>query len=72
MPRFDNAERIEAYLSLRHAHDDLRVVYGADVPPSGFTLLAILRNEIFFLPAFLKHYRSLGIQRFVLGLIPNG
>ena len=65
MPRLDNVETTEAHLSLRRAHNDLRVVSGTDVPPSGFTLLAILRNEMYFLPAFLAHYRRLGVQRFV-------
>ena len=55
----------EAYNSLRREHNDLRVVFGADVAPSEFTLLAILRNEMYFLPAFLAHYRKLGVQRFV-------
>ena len=55
----------EAYRSLRHDHDDLRIVAGSDVNPLGFTLLAILRNEMYFLPAFLAHYRRFGVQRFV-------
>ena len=54
-----------AYVSLRQEHNDLRVVFGANVSPSGFTLLAILRNEMYFLPAFLAHYRRLGVKRFV-------
>ena len=51
--------------SLRRHHNDLHVVAGANVDPRGFTLLALLRNEIYFLPEFLAHYRSLGVQRFV-------
>ncbi|MBS0233711.1 MAG: glycosyltransferase family 2 protein [Proteobacteria bacterium] len=29
------------------------------------TVLCILKNEIFFLPAFLDHYRKLGVEQFV-------
>ena len=54
-----------AYASLRQEYNDLRLVSRKDVDPSGFTLLAILKNEIYFLPAFLNHYRRLGVQRFV-------
>lgn len=32
----------------------------------GFTLTAIARNELYFLPAFLKHYRRLGVERFII------
>jgi hypothetical protein len=31
-----------------------------------FTLFAVMRNEMYFLPAFLAHYRALGIQQFVI------
>ena len=51
--------------SLRNDWNDLRVVAGVDVDPTGFTLLAILRNEMYFLQEFLTHYRKLGIERFV-------
>ena len=56
---------IKTYVSLRQKYNDLRIVCGNRVDPSGFTLLAILRNEMYFLPAFLTHYRRLGVQRFV-------
>lgn len=61
----DRSTLTKAYVSLRQEHNDLRVVGGTDVDPSGFTLLAILRNEMYFLPAFLAHYRGLGVERFV-------
>ena len=61
----DSTARTRAYVSLRRGHDDLRVVGGCGVDPDGFTLLAILRDEMYFLPAFLAHYRGLGIRRFV-------
>ena len=53
------------YTSLRRDYNDLRVVIGANVNTSGFTLLALLKNEMYFLPAFLAHYRVLGVKRFV-------
>lgn len=33
---------------------------------SRFTLSTIGRNEMFFLPVFLEHYRALGVDRFVI------
>ena len=54
-----------AHVSLRDDYNDLRVVGGANVDPSGFSLLAILRDEMYFLPAFLAHYRKLGVKRFI-------
>ena len=53
------------YVSIRNDWNDLRVVAGNDTDPNGFSLLAILRNEIYFLPEFLTHYRNLGVERFV-------
>jgi hypothetical protein len=35
-------------------------------PQGGLTLLCIARDESFFLPAFLAHYRGLGVARFVV------
>jgi len=61
----NNATLTRAYISLRQKYNDLRLVSRKDVDPSGFTLLAILKNEIYFLPEFLNHYRRLGVQRFV-------
>ena len=31
-----------------------------------FTLFAVMRNEMYFLPAFLAHYRKLGVAQFVI------
>ena len=61
----DSVVLAEMYTSLRRDYNDLRVVAGANVDTSGFTLLALLKNEIYFLPAFLAHYRDLGVKRFV-------
>lgn len=46
--------------------DDFRVLSGSDLPETAPTIFAILRNEMYFLEAFLDHYRALGIERFVL------
>ena len=52
-------------VSLRKKYNDLRIVAKKGRSTRGFTLLAILRNEIYFLPAFLGHYRRLGVERFI-------
>ncbi|WP_068114516.1 glycosyltransferase family 2 protein [Tropicimonas marinistellae] len=44
----------------------LQIVQHAKSGASGFTLSALMRNEIYFLPAFLDHYRRLGVDHFVL------
>lgn len=44
--------------------DDLTVVSGRTLR-GGFTLCAVVRNEMYFLPAFLAHYRNLGVERFI-------
>lgn len=31
-----------------------------------FTLFGVMRNEMYFLPAFLEHYRKLGVAQFVI------
>jgi hypothetical protein len=45
--------------------DDLTVLSGDLARQSEFTLTAIVRNEMHFLPAFLPYYRALGVDRFV-------
>ena len=50
--------------SLEH-YDDFRVL-GRDLSGSaGFTLTSVVKNEMYFVPVFLKHYRALGVERFV-------
>ncbi len=47
--------------------DDLRILANEGLARSGeMTLCALARNEMYFLPAFLDHYRALGIGRFVI------
>lgn len=45
--------------------DDLTVVANDLSARRGFTLTSRVRNEMYFLPAFLSHYRGLGVERFV-------
>ena len=47
------------------AFDDLRVVANDLTDAGGLALLSVIRNEIFFLPRFLDHYRTLGVKRFI-------
>jgi len=48
------------------AFDDLRPLGRRLDDPVAMTLFTHLRDEMYFLPAFLDHYRRLGIERFVL------
>ena len=65
MPNVDRSSFERMLIELRREKDDLRVVGGGNVDPKGFTLVALLRNEMYFLPEFLDHYRRLGVERFV-------
>ena len=64
-----NSQEIDALAAtlvrLRQEYDDWRIVSGPNVDSSGFSLLALIRNEMYFLPSFLTHYRALGVERFV-------
>ena len=46
-------------------YDDLTVVSNDLSHLRVFTLTGVVANEMYFLPAFLKHYRKLGIGRFI-------
>lgn len=48
-----------------HDYDDFRIVSNDLSGSSGLTLTAVVHNEMYFLPAFLTHYRQLGIERFI-------
>lgn len=48
------------------AFDDLKVVSSRRPDPEAMTLCAVGRNEMYFLPAFLEHYRKLGIEQFAI------
>lgn len=48
------------------AFDDLKVVGRSLEDNDALTLTAVMRNEMFFLPAFFDHYRKLGVERFVV------
>lgn len=44
----------------------LSVKFNRPVRNGPLTLFAVMRNELYFLPAFLEHYRRLGIEQFVI------
>ncbi|MEM9585557.1 MAG: glycosyltransferase family 2 protein [Pseudomonadota bacterium] len=46
--------------------DDLKIISSTQPDPDAFTLCAIARNEMYFLPAFLAHYRKLGVEQFAI------
>ncbi|WP_136658898.1 glycosyltransferase family 2 protein [Nitratireductor sp. XY-223] len=60
-----SADKIKKETSALYALDDLRIVSRPLLDTGKFTLCAVLRNELYFLPAFLSHYRKLGIERFI-------
>lgn len=41
-------------------------VESGDINPDAITVYSMVRNEIYYLPSFLKHYRSLGAEQFIL------
>lgn len=48
-------------------HYDLECISGRDVLENdGFTLITIVFNEKYFLSEFLRHYRQLGVARFLI------
>ena len=53
-------------IRMRRELNDLHVVSGDPAISNKLTLVALMRNEIFLLPAFLHHYRRLGIERFAI------
>lgn len=44
----------------------LSVRFARPVRNGPLSLFAVMRNEMYFLPAFLAHYRGLGIEQFVI------
>lgn len=46
--------------------DDLEVISSAPAPRAGMSLCAVVRNETYFLPAFLAHYRRVGVGHFFI------
>lgn len=46
-------------------YDELHVVSNDLTSAPGFTLTSVVRNEMYFLPRFLDHYRKLGVERFI-------
>lgn len=47
--------------------DDLSIVTNAHLRDcGGLTAMVLVRDEMYFLPAFLQHYRRLGVERFIV------
>jgi len=44
--------------------ESLSIIKG-NVDPEGTAVYSVVRNEMYFLPAFLEHYRQLGVQQFL-------
>lgn len=45
--------------------DRLTVVYGPEDPKFDILLVCVLKDEMYFLPKFLAHYRAIGVEHFV-------
>ena len=43
---------------------EFKIIKNPSTKSSGVTIFAVVRNEIYFLPHFLRHYRNLGVQEF--------
>ena len=56
----------ENWLKLFDIYDDLYIIHNDLTDHSGLTLCAIAKNEIYFIQAFFDHYRSLGVERFII------
>jgi glycosyltransferase involved in cell wall biosynthesis len=46
-------------------YDDLKIISNDLSISNKFTLSGIVKNEMYNLPAFLTHYRQLGVERFI-------
>lgn len=56
MPEESQLDELQSHLAIVHGH-----FREADV-----NLYAVVRDEMFFIPAFLRHYRELGVEQFVI------
>lgn len=52
-------------LRLSDARDVIRIA-GGTLAPGRVSLFSLFRDEMFFAPAFFDHYRSIGIEQFVI------
>ena len=59
-------KKSQALFKFFDAHDDLRIINNDLTAHSGLTLCAIAKNELYFIQAFFDHYRSLGVERFII------
>ena len=56
----------QALFQFFDAHDDVRIINNDLTAHSGLTLCAMAKNELYFIQAFFDHYRSLGVERFII------
>ena len=59
-------KKSQALFKFFDAHDDVRIINNDLTAHSGLTLCAIAKNELYFIQAFFDHYRSLGVERFII------
>ena len=59
-------KKSQALFQFFDAHDDVRIINNDLTAHSGLTLCAIAKNELYFIQAFFDHYRSLGVERFII------
>ena len=60
-------DRTEAVRSFPRFGEALEVVSGnPEAGATGLAVFAVIRDEMFFLPAFLEHHRRLGVRQFLV------
>ncbi|PJE29010.1 glycosyltransferase family 2 protein [Pseudooceanicola antarcticus] len=64
-PMTRSASADQKYQDAINRFDDLGLVSNDLTGADGLTLIAVVRNELFYLPSLLAHYRSLGVSRFI-------
>lgn len=61
-----SAQVPEGHIPDMMSYDDIYVKSNDLSHVAGPTLIAMVHNEMYFLPAWLEHYRKLGVERFIL------
>lgn len=54
------------FLMIYRSLDDLECLKQRESSCNLLTLVSVVRNEMYFLPAFLDHYRKLGVEHFAI------
>lgn len=57
--------RREKTVDVKSVEDSLHIVHGS-LRPDKLTLFSIVRDEMFFIPSFLKHHREIGVEQFLI------